>query len=114
MNTSTAHSVAAQSLSVAAHPHDVGAVAGRHEEEGQVALGRKRKGLACDGLVDVDLVGHHNCGDALAVVLQLGPPRLQVLVCHLACDIEDHDTRVRAVVVGRMHAVEALLASGVP
>ena len=45
---------------------------------------------------------------------QLLVPDGQVLVGHLACDVKHKHAGVRLVVVGRVHAVEPLLACRVP
>ena len=82
-------------------------------ERHAVLLG-EGKLLAHDLGVDVDLVGDADGGDLGAVVSQLLEPRREVLVRRLARHVKAQDARVRLVVVGGVHRVEALLPGGVP
>ena len=62
----------------------------------------------------VNFVGDADAGDVGALVAHLCVPSPQVLVGHLACYVEHHDTHVRAEVVCRVQFVEGLLSRRVP
>lgn len=53
---------------------DVGAIRCRDKVEGEAVLCGKGKGLGCDAVVDIDLVGDAEGGDRLAVPAQFRIP----------------------------------------
>jgi hypothetical protein len=99
---------------------------------------KKRRGFICT----INLVGDNDNRNTLSIFLQLLVPIVQVLVSQLSCNVEalcvheekegvltekgwwifffffffvlNHDAAVCSKIIGRVHAVEPLLACGVP
>ena len=75
---------------------------------------REGKVFAHDLHIHIDFVGDADRGDFAAVVSQLLEPRRKIFVRRLARHVKAKDARMRLVVVGRVHGIEALLTGRVP